>query len=111
MHSILLVHVSLICADKWRALQKNVGGTVAKVLAISDLFAGSFREGIRARKAVLCEPNIICMRFHILNGSIYRYTNGIGILSPLSIEYGRLQSIITGKIYTQYTLVIKSTFF
>ena len=34
---------------------------------------------------------------------IYRYTNGIGTLSPLIIEYSRLQSLITGKVLMQYS--------
>ena len=42
---------------------------------------------------------------------IYRYTNGIGTLSPLILEYSRLQSLITGKVFTQYTLVTISMFF
>ena len=40
-----------------------------------------------------------------------RYTNDIGSLSPLIIEYNRLQLRITGKVFTQYTLVIISMFF
>ena len=42
---------------------------------------------------------------------IYRYTNGILTISPLILEYSRLQSLITGKVFTQYTLVITSMSF
>ena len=46
-----------------------------------------------------------------LNIPIYRYTNGIGTLSPLILEYSRLHSLITGKVFTQNTLVTISMFF